>query len=325
MAMATRNSSIWFELEGTANYGVDPTPTAADAMLIINPTFTPQFDMLEPEERPGTLGQHASYVGRYWSQLAFDTLLRSSGTAHEGTAAPKIGKLLRACGFVESTGGTGQNCYYRYNLDSTLTNHDSGTAYVYIDGILHELNGMRGTFNFAFDSGQIPIFSFTFKGKRVAASAVAFPANTFETTLPMSALSVALTNSPDAANTPLLHFEFDMGKEPVMGEDAKEDTGIAEFYSLNWNIKGNLVVEATPACITTLETELVARTGKNLIVVCDQSTDANEHCSFEFANVMWENYEWGDKDGIRTITIPFTAFESSGDDSLQIQFGAILT
>ena len=328
MAIATRNSTLWADLETTYGSGT-PALTLDDGILVINPTFTPQFEMLEPEERPGTSGQHASHLGRYWSQLAFDTLLRSSGTAHAKTTEPKLGRLLQACGFTMSSGGTDPSGYYRYSLSSTLSTHKSLFAEAYfgdsIAGIKHSIKGLRGTFNFSFDSGQLPVCSFMYKGIRIAATSTPLPASTFETTQPMTALSVAIAGLPVASATiNLLHFEFDLGREPVMGEDAQDVTGVTEFYSTNWNIKGNIVVEALPGLTVALETELLARTGKTLIVTCDQPDDADEHCTFKFVNAKWENYEYGDKDGIRTITIPFTAFESSGDDSLVIQFGAVL-
>jgi len=328
MSIPTRNDVIWIEKEGT--YGSDPTPTNADALLTAGtPVFTPNFELIDAEEYPGTLGKYKAHLGRYWSAISFESLLRSSGAAYTGGTVPRLGKTLQGCGLVESGGSP--STFYKYNLSSDLTDHPSVTIYNYKGGgdnptndtVLHELNGARGTLSFSFDRGEIPRFAFNFKGLWVDSIATTWPDPhaSYETTHPMAALGVVITNYPDSTNAAFLHLDFDLGSEPVMVEDAKDADGVVAFKIVKWDITGNCTIEATPAAVTALETAIKARTSNALRFVFQTPGTASEKCIITFAAARWDTYTWGDKDGIRTLSFPFRGDESAGDDGVEIRFG----
>ena len=336
MAFPTRNSVIWGEQESTYGAIPSPPPGEADAILCVGePVLQPQLELLASEERPGTLGQHQSHGGKQWSKLTFGTLLRSSGSAHAtGGTEPRLGKWLEACGFTKSAGGADPYGYFNYVLSSDWSAHKSMYVYGWYGGdegggsdtVFYKLAGARGTFSFSSTAGEIPKFDFVFNGRYTATALDTWPSpvGTFETTTPMVALNVEWggLDGTMLANTAFLEFNFDMGSEPAMSDSAGMATGVDKAYITKWEVKGNLILQANPTMIVTLETELKARTGKALQVNFQQSDDINEHFIIKFANLMWENpYELGDKDGIRVVNMPFTAFESSGDDTIELQFG----
>ena len=333
MAFPTRNSVIRGKQEGT--YGTDPTTGVADAILTLGqPVIQPQLHTLEAEEMAGTLGEHHSHAGKRWAKLTFDTFLRSSGTAHEGTVEPRLSRWFQACGFTQTTGGTGQVGWYRLAQSSDWTNHKSiwvdgyygGGDDVTTDTVKYVLSGGRGSFSFASVAGEIPKLSFEMNGLYTATAATTWPAtNTFETTTPMVGLGVAWTglDSTMTANTAFLEFNFDMGIEAVPQDSAGVTTGVNRTYLTKWSVSGNLVLQANIAMIPILETEITARTGKALQVTYVQPDDANEYFLVKFASLMWEGmYDLGDKDGIRVVNMPFKAYELTGDDTVTMQFGA---
>ena len=333
MAFPTRNSVIWGKQE--MGYNSDPTVQYGDAILTVGqPVIQPQLNTLDSEERPGTLGQHHSHAGKQWAKLTFDTLLRSSGTAHEGSVEPRLSRWIQACGFTQSTGGTGQDGWYKLALSSDWSAHKSIYVYGYYgggddtgnDSVLYKLGGGRGTFSFASVAGEIPKLSFAINGLYTATAATTWPANvgTFETTTPMVGIGVSWSglDSTMTANTAFLEFNFDMGSEPIIGDSAGTATGVNRAYITKWEVSGNLILQANPSMIPVLETEITARTGKALQVTYEQPDDSDEHFLVKFASLMWEGmYDLGDKDGLRIVNMPFKAYESTGDDTVTLQFG----
>lgn len=101
MTARARKKVLLAKIEGTA--GVDASPAAADAVLVENPLFTPDVNLINTNEVGGSLDVSSPIVGGIRGRVTFDVYLKGSGTA--GTA-PEWGKLLKACGFAETVTGT---------------------------------------------------------------------------------------------------------------------------------------------------------------------------------------------------------------------------
>lgn len=151
-----RNTVILAKIEST--YGTDATPTgASDALLVSEVSINPLVAQnVSRDLVRGYLGGSEQLVGTAYVEVSFSIEFVGSGTA---TTAPAWGKLLKACGMVETL----QTASVDYTPDSTPT--DSLTIFYYLDGQLHKLLGARGTFQLAMGIGERPLLKFRFVGK----------------------------------------------------------------------------------------------------------------------------------------------------------------
>lgn len=156
--MLTRKQVLFAKLEAT--YGVDPTPTGSDALVIGGLSVTPyDGDRVQREIDKVTLGIDEEYNVAPRTAVTFSVELAASG---DKTVAPKWGKLLRACGFKETqdTGASQEKTVYT-PVDSAF---ESITLYYEQDGQMQKVHGARGTVKFALTEKGLPKMEFTFTG-----------------------------------------------------------------------------------------------------------------------------------------------------------------
>lgn len=144
-----RNKVVLFDLEST--YGVDPVLSGStDWFEARNVSLTPlEADTADRQIVQPWFGNGGKLITSTRQKLTFDVALAASGTL--GTV-PKIGKLLRACGFAETITAATK---VEYTLVST--GFESGVFYINIDGVLHKGLGARGNATFTLDAKSIPI------------------------------------------------------------------------------------------------------------------------------------------------------------------------
>ncbi|KRW94356.1 hypothetical protein AQY21_20720 [Paracoccus sp. MKU1] len=83
--------------------GVDPVPTAAqDAILVGNPNWTADPQIIERDFVTTDLSNFEHRVGRVVSGFSFEVELRGNGKQHSGLVADAsaFAKLIRACGYA---------------------------------------------------------------------------------------------------------------------------------------------------------------------------------------------------------------------------------
>ena len=98
MALLTRKRLLLAEIELT--YGTDPTPGAADAVLVRDLNITPvQSDVVSRDLVRPYLGASEQLLANTRVECTFSVELAGSGTA--GTA-PRFGSVLKACGLAET-------------------------------------------------------------------------------------------------------------------------------------------------------------------------------------------------------------------------------
>lgn len=98
MALLTRKRLLLAEIEST--YGTDPTPGAADAVLVRDLSITPvQSDVVSRDLVRPYLGASEQLLANTRVECTFSVELAGSGTA--GTA-PRFGSVLKACGLAET-------------------------------------------------------------------------------------------------------------------------------------------------------------------------------------------------------------------------------
>ena len=156
MPLLTRKAIILAKIETT--YGVDPTPVAGtDDVLVRNLSVTPldaQFvnrDLVRPY-----LGNSERLPAAVSARVEFECELAGAGAA--GTV-PRYGALLRACGFSQTV-NAGVSVVYA----PVSAAFESVTLYINQDGVLHELNGARGTVRLVLNALGIPVYRFSFTG-----------------------------------------------------------------------------------------------------------------------------------------------------------------
>mgnify|MGYP006421733009 CR=1 FL=1 len=101
-SLLSRRSVLLAGLETT--YGVNPGLVADDALLVNEPSWSPDISTLERNFDRDDLSQLAHQSGRKMAQITFSTELKGSGRQNSGQAGdvPRLGRLLRACGFAET-------------------------------------------------------------------------------------------------------------------------------------------------------------------------------------------------------------------------------
>lgn len=151
-----RKKIFLFKIETT--YGVDSAPTpAANAILATDVKFQPMegTDVNRALDLP-YLGGQGTIPNELHAKFSFKVELAPSGTP--GTA-PAWGPLLRACACAQVI-NAGTSVVYNPITD----NHESGTLKLYIDGILFQSLGVRGTAKFTINAQGIPYLEFEFTG-----------------------------------------------------------------------------------------------------------------------------------------------------------------
>jgi hypothetical protein len=173
MGRPIRKTVILAKLETT--YGTDSTPIGTtDALLISNQSINPLVAQnVDRGVLRASLGGSEQLVGSAYVECSFDIEIAGSGTP---TTAPAWGKMLRACGFAETT----QTASVDYTPISDISGvaSTSLTIYYYLDGQLHKLLGARGTFSLEMGVGERPVFRFRFLGRDGGLTAATNPAAT---------------------------------------------------------------------------------------------------------------------------------------------------
>lgn len=139
-----RNRLLLVEME--SSYGVDPTPAATDALKVSELDVTPlEIELLDRELITGTFGNTEKVTGSTMSKLSFPVEIAGSGAA--GTA-PRMGRLLRACGFAETGTGAAVTGTAQAGAADTITLDVGASA---VDGYY---NGMVITITAGTGNGQ---------------------------------------------------------------------------------------------------------------------------------------------------------------------------
>lgn len=151
-----RKKIFLFKIEAT--YGVDSTPTPADnAILATDVTFQPMegTDVNRALDLP-YLGGQGTIPNELHAKFSFKVELAPSGSVG---VAPAWGPLLRASACAQVI-NAGVSVVYNPITD----NHESGTLKLFIDGILFQSVGVRGTAKFTVNAQGIPYIEFEFTG-----------------------------------------------------------------------------------------------------------------------------------------------------------------
>ncbi len=304
--MFTRKTLILAKRETV--YGTDPVPTAAanviDAKNVNLTPLSAQFidrGLVRP-----WFGNSGSVLGEKFCTVEFETELAGSGTA--GTA-PAWGVLLRACGFSEVvTAAT------RVDYNSVSDGIESITLYVYIDGMIHQIKGARGTASLSFDAGATPSMKCTFTGLFAAPVDGAFPATPaftgWKKPLPI-----------DKANTAMSYFG-----QNINGKTLSIDIGNEVNYRNLFNQEDVVISNRNIAGKTSFEMPLratydwlgAAVAGTSGTLSLTHGLTAGNKVAISANAMQVTNPSYSEHLGVRFLDVDLQFVPTSGSDDLTI-------
>jgi hypothetical protein len=296
--------------------GTVVAPAGSDAnLLVYDVKFQADIAMFERKPISSTLSPYASISGTRKATLTFKVELKGSGTA--GTA-PKLGKLLTACGFGETVVALTSAAYA-----PKTTGVDSLTIDVFSvpasgNHIRARMAGARGTCRLSPKVGEPVMLEFTFSGVYVGVTdESAITASGLETTKPQPFLNTSFSMHSYSGHK-VSGFNIDLGNTVTMRTDISQASG---FLSA-------LITEKAPTFSFDAEKELVLTHdyyGKMLnntegsMSVAIGATAGNI-CTITAPKAQYIKISEGSRDGIAIYQIDGKFNRSSGNDELVITF-----
>jgi len=307
-AMRKKNQLLCAKIESV--YDSDSIPVVGtDSLLCIDPKIK---EIVDPVRRPAqiaSLSRIASVAGKKYAEVTFTVELKGSGTAG---VAPRIGALLKACGFSETVISTTSVTYL-----PTSSSFGSVTIYLFIDGRRHVVTGARGDVKIKCEAGQMAMAEFTMRGRYADPTLVALSSPTLESTTPQVCKSCTFTYN---SRTTLV----------VKAAEVEMNNTLAERPSLNDAnaIAGFEITGRDP--MLTIDPEAIIETsynfrsdalGGNLRAISwVVGASAGNIMTFSIPkfNAYWPEYE--DRDEILVEKIKGECCQNSGNDEVSIAF-----
>ena len=103
MSLLTRRAVVLAKVETTRGVDASPVP-ATDAMLVADPDYTTDLNVLERDFVRNDLSPLGHTIGRKLAGATFTVEMRSNGLTNSGSVADAavLGTLFRGCGYSET-------------------------------------------------------------------------------------------------------------------------------------------------------------------------------------------------------------------------------
>jgi len=308
MSLIKNRAVVWAKQEVT--YNTDPVPvTGTNDLLVEN------LDGLKPASaraykrtpvRP-SFGKLKPIYGGHLAEVSFDVECKGSGTA--GTA-PEWGVLMKSCGFGETVVAVTSVTYKPIS-----TAIPSLTLYIFRDGKRQIMTGCRGTLKGAVMVGEVMKLSFNFVGHHVSEADVALPTPTYDSPVPVVALSAGVTF--DSFSGIFTKIEWDVGVEIARPASINAADGYGEIQITGRDVNGSIDIEDTLVATYDFLTKWKGNTAFILTTGVIGSTAGNRW-QLSFPAVTIQGQDPGDKEGLLTREVKFNAAESAGDDEISL-------
>lgn len=300
MSMLKKLSALGAEIEGS--YGSAATVANDDLILIYDLDFVPGIESLDRPVYRSTLTPAPPVPGAKVSAVDFKVQPVGSGTA--GTA-PRIGKLLRACGYRETSDSGYCTTYHPFDPVQNSDDHESVTIKIYQAGLAHVMAGCRGTFQIMMEVGQMMHFDFHFEGVSFTYVDEPFPTSgtAFSELNPPVCLNTGCALEGATLNIPSV--TLDMAQELTRILSLNAATGTNEIYISDRNGQASLepassLVADSPNLYTkwaagskmTLTNTIGSAAGNTIVVACPR--------------LVQTSLGFGERDGLLTNVITAT-------------------
>ena len=307
--MLTRKSIILAKIEST--YGTDPIPTTTnDALIAFDLEIAPETDPLERADLSVSLSRLKELGGKRRISVNFMTELRGSGAA--GTPPEGIGALLQACAMQETIVPATSVTYA-----PASSGFKSVTLYVYMDGILHQVQGCVGDVEISVVAGEIPMLKWKIKGLYETPTDIAFPSSYGpDATVPVPAKNLAATFDAYAAVIHELTLKLNnvLTERPHLGAIH----GVAGFQVTDRNPEGEIIIEAVTLATKNFWPKFEGDTVQVLSMAI--GSVAGNICTISANQCRIRQLPYEDADGIWTQPIPFQLARNVSNDELSIVF-----
>lgn len=309
MPLLSRKRLILAKTETT--YGTSSSPAGSDAILVRNLDITPlEADVVSRDLVRPYLGNYEQLLANPRVKVSLEVELAGSGTA--GTA-PKFGALLLACGMSATTVASTSVTYAPVS-----SNFSSCTIAYNIDGVQHLVTGCRGTVDFSFQLGQIPVAKFEMTGIYNTPTDTAQPAVTY--TNQASPLIFRDGNSSGFSflsySGCLMSVDFNLANQIVY----RELVGCTkEVRITDRKPSGTVVIEAPTIAQKDYFTTALGTTLGSLALT--HGTTAGNRVVLSAGQTDIASPTYSDSDGIHMLNLPFIAAPTAaGNDEFSIAF-----
>lgn len=229
---------IYAEIE--AQYGVPPMMTADDAIVIIGePSFKILSDFKSRDVVKSYAGKLPGAPQIQGQEITFSTEYKGSGTA--GTV-PRIGRLLRGCGFNETI-SSGVSVGYS---PVPVKTGESITINYFREGIVHKMTGCTGKAKLNPKVNEFMLIEFTFTGLYAGPVQEALPAVNYESSSPHFFRN-ANFKFDNVTDYRIESLQLEINNTINKSTDANAMTGISGYNIGDREIKGSIDPEISAA------------------------------------------------------------------------------
>lgn len=307
--MLTNREVLLVKDEG-ASYNVDPTPTLAqNAILVEELSWAPaNARLIERKPLRTSIGALKSLYGGMLVTVTFTTEIKGSGTA--GTA-PEIGPLFTGAGCSETVVAVTSVTY-----KPVSTGHKSVTIWYYHDGTLVKFTGCRGNFTCTMAAGAVGKIQWTFTGHLTTQTDVSATPATYDSTVPGVIIGTTFTVGAYAAVINQLVFDPNNSISAVPSFSATD--GFGEVRVTQRDVQGTI----DPELVVIATNDFLAQFKSTTSMALATGTigTAGNRYAVTMPAIAYRGYALGDREGIRTLELPFGAAESAGDDEFSVTF-----
>jgi len=295
--------------------GVDAVPTAADNAILCRTStvISPQGEDVTRDNVRATFSPEGHIVTGLHTTLPIEIDLRGSGVAG---VAPEFGPLLKACGMAEAVVADTSVAYTPVSESPDL--QPSVTIYWLEDGLLHKMVGCVGTWSVNNSVKSVGVMTFNMTGLWVDPENVDLPTPILSDVVPPVVESMGLKIG-DYTPAGVSAFTLDFGATVSTRTDVNASQGIAGFY----------LSARTPA--GSIDPEVVAfdefnpwsdwKAGTRAAISATVGSVAGNICDVAVTSGQYKLPSYGDKEGLRTYSLPFECKRlSAGDDELSLTF-----
>lgn len=308
MPILTQKALVLVKAETT--FGTDAVPVAAtDAILVTDPAFSVDVNVLERNFARPDFSQYASVIGRKLASVAFSIQMHGSGTAN---VSPIWARILAACAMVETQdAGTTPSTF-----DPVTSAQTSVTIYLYYEGLLHKMTGCMGTFTISAEAGGNAVINFTMTGNYVAPTDSTYPAApVFQDVVSPQVELAALAYGVDASLV-VNAFNMDIGNNVVPRADVNSGDGYRGVRISGRNTSGGIDPEVEED--DTFWAQMTASTLSTFTMTIGQTAGNRIVLTAPKTQIIGIGY--GDRENLRTYDLSLAFRRNLGNDEFKLTF-----
>ncbi len=308
--MLANKHLILFKIE-TGGYGVDAVPVpATDAILVEKLSINLGG---APNERNPISGSMSPWPSAKPSigpaEIKFSVEVKGSGVVDTPVeAAP----LLRACARGQTINAGVSTVHAPVS-----TGFESGSLYVYPDGLLHKFLGCYGNAELIFEAGKPARYEFTIQAKYSIPTNVAIPSGAvYDTTIPPVVESIALTI--DSYVAIISKLQINLGNVLFKRPDVNSPFGLFGVGIRREKVMGSIDPEAVDRA--TYDYWQKMQDAAQVALSATVGNTAGNRLVMTASKVIYDPFAWGEREGQRIYEIPLRLVRNAGDDEMILTF-----